>query len=124
MTYDDRESLIQGADYTYIASVRVSTADPVALAWYTIKVSASDADPGLLQKKVTTSNSAGTGQITADGSTTGTATIRFDITAANTTALPAQHLLFDVKVKTSSGALAYGAQGRLLVTRNVTTSTS
>jgi hypothetical protein len=124
VTYDDRESVIQGASYTYTATVRVTASDPLVLAWYTVKANISDADPGVLQKKVTTSNVAGTGQITADGSAAGTATIRFDITSTDTTGLTAQGYVFDVKVKTTSGAFAYGAQGRLQVHRNVTTSTS
>lgn len=68
MTYDDREYGIQGAAYTYTATVNVSAADPLVKAAYTLKANLADADPGILQKAVTTSNVAGTGQITADGS--------------------------------------------------------
>ena len=124
MTYDDRESVIQGADYTYTASVKVNAADPAVKAWYTLKANLTDADPGALQKAVTTSNSAGTGQITADGSVGGNCTIRFDITATNTTALSPRTYFFDVKVKTNSGAFAYGAQGVLAAVQNVTTTTT
>lgn len=125
MSYDDREQVVQGADYTYTAAIACNAADPLVLAWYTVKANISDADPGALQKKVTTSNSAGTGQITADGSgTSGAASIRFDITHANTTALSPQPYLFDVKAETASGAMFYGAQGLLKVIQNVTTSTS
>lgn len=124
MAYDDREKVIQGADYTYTATVKVLAADPAVKAWYTLKANLGDADPGALQKAVTTSNVAGTGQITADGSSGGTCTIRFDITATNTTALSPRDYFFDVKVKTNSGAFAYGAQGIATAVQNVTTTTS
>jgi hypothetical protein len=123
VAYDDRESVIQGADYTYTASVKVSAADPAVKAWYTLKANLTDADPGALQKAVTTGNVAGTGQITADGSVGGNCTIRFDLTAANTTALTPRDYFFDVKVKTNSGAFAYGAQGIAKAIQNVTTTT-
>lgn len=122
--YDDRESSLQGADYVYTATVRVSASDPLVLAILTWKASLGDADPGILQKKVTTSNVAGTGQITADGSVGGTATIRFDIADTDTTALATQTMIFDVKVKTASGAFAYGAGGYWSLRQNVTTATS
>jgi hypothetical protein len=123
--YDDRVKTIQGADYTYTDSIKCSAADPLVKAWLTLKTDLSVADPGSLQKAVTTANVAGTGQITADGASTGgAASVRFDLTAANTTALTAQSFLFDVKAKTASGAFAYGAQGIWANTQNVTTTTT
>lgn len=124
MAYDDRESSLQGADYTYIATVSVSAADPLVKAWLTWKANLADADPGILQKAVTASNVAGTGQITDTGATNGLATIRFDIADTDTTALAARDMLFDVKVKTASGAIAYGAGGIWHLTQNVTTTIS
>ena len=125
MAYDDRESAIQGADYTYWATVRCSAADPLVKAWLTFKTDLTAADPGTLQKVVTTSNAAGTGQIVNDGSTTGgIALIRFDLTAANMTAFSPRDYLFDVKVKTNSGAEAFGAQGLWHIWQANTTSSS
>lgn len=124
MAYDDREQSLQGADYTYVATVSCSASDPLVLAILTWKANLADADPGILQKKVTTSNVAGTGQITADGSANGLATIRFDIADTDTTALSPRDMIFDVKVKTNSGAIAYGAGGIWHLFANVTTAIS
>lgn len=103
---DDRVKTKAGADFTYTRLARVSAADPLVRAWLTLKPfpeGINAADPGTLQKIVTTANVAGTGQITADGNSGGAASIRFDITAANTLALGQRTYQFDVKVKTASG---------------------
>ena len=122
MPYDDRESSIQGADYTYEADVSVSKTDPLTKAWVTYKNSLSDADPGALQKIVTTANLPGVGQITDNGATTGIAKVLFTLTAADSSALKPQDYYFDVKAKTASTALAYGAGGIWHFWQNVTTS--
>lgn len=118
--YDDRESSIQGASYTYVASVKVTAADPLVKAWLTYKANLADADPGALQKIVTTANVPGTGQITDNGATNGIALIRFDIWAADTVGMAPRDYWFDVKVKTNGTALAYGAGGLWHFYQNVT----
>lgn len=118
--YDDRESSIQGADYTYVATVSVSSADPLTKAYLTFKASPNDADPGALQKTVTTVNSVGVGQITNDGSTNGLATVLFTISAGDSAALTPRDYYWDVKVKTVSTALAYAAGGIWHFYQNVT----
>lgn len=122
--YDDREQSLQGADYTYIATVACSAADPLVKAWLTFKTDLSVADPGSLQKSVTASNVAGTGQITDTGSTDGIATIRFDLTATDTAGLSPRDYVFDVKVKTNSTAKAYAAGGIWHFWQNVTTTST
>ena len=124
MPYEDREYSIQGADYEYEAIVSVNIGDPLAKAWLTFKQDMSDADPGVLQKVVTTTNSAGVGQITDGGSITGIATIRFDLTAAESAALSPRDYYFDVKVKTAGTSLAYGAGGLWHFYQNVTDATT
>lgn len=123
--YSARLTMSQGADYNYDADASVTAADPIVLAIITFKAALTDADPGVLQKKVTTTASAGVGQITADGSTTaGAAVARFDFTAAQTAALSPQWFYFDVKVKTASGAFFPAAKGIVTVEMQTTTSTS
>ncbi len=120
--YDDREQLTQGAAYTWTAYCKVSAADPLVKAALTLKGNLADADPGALQKIVTTSNVAGTGQITFDGSaTSGLAAIRFDFTGTDTLGLSPRDFWMDVKCKTSSGAPAFAAGGILHVFQAVTT---
>jgi hypothetical protein len=86
-----------------------------------MKANLSDADPGALQKIVTTANVAGTGQIEVDGSTTGIAIIRFDLTGTDTAGLSPQSYWFDVRVKTNSTAPAYGAGGIWMIHQSTTT---
>lgn len=125
MTRDDRMRLTQGADEIWNAKANVNAADPLVLAIITFKNAQSDADPGVLQKKITTSNVAGTGQISADGSTTsGAAVCAFSFTAAQTAALSPQTYEFDVVAKTASGARFPIAAGLVTVTMQTTTSTS
>ena len=57
---------------------------PVTKAWLTVKHDPGDADPGVLQKIVTTAYVVGQGHIEDDGALTGTAVVRFDLTPADT----------------------------------------
>lgn len=114
MIGDDRIASIAGADYPYEADCRVTIGDGLVKAWLTLKAypeGVNVADPGVLQKVITTANVPGTGQITDAGTADGTAVMRFDLTAANTTALGARTYAFDVKVKTASGLEFYAARG-------------
>lgn len=114
MIGDDRIASIAGADYPYEADCKVTLGDGLENAWLTLKPYPEGidvADPGSLQKVITTANDVGTGQITDDGSSDGTAVMRFDLTAADTTALGARDFAFDVKVRAVSGAEFYAARG-------------
>jgi len=87
----------------------VDTADALIKAWLTIKTSASVLDPGTLQKIITVNAVQGTGQITEDGSESqgnGTATLIFQLTAAETTTLGSTlRYYYDVQVKTLNGKI-------------------
>lgn len=114
MIGDDRIEVQAGSDYPYSASARVNGLDPLVLAWLTLKPypeGVNQADPGALQKIVTTTLVAGQGQITDDGTTDGAATIFFDVTADDTTALGARDYQFDAKVRTASGLEWFAARG-------------
>lgn len=124
MSYDDRIRLTQGADESYFSNAKCNGADPLILAILTLKINIGDNDPGVLQKKPTTSFSAGVGQITDDGTTDGAAVVRFDFTAAQLAALSPQTYIFDVKLKTAAGLFFPGAQGRCDLIQQTTTSTS
>lgn len=87
----------------------VSLSDPIVKAWLTIKVNRSDADPGVLQKIITTTQQVGIGQIAQDGSTgngDGTGSLIFQLTKADTTALgTAIRYYWDIQVKTAAGKI-------------------
>lgn len=109
----------------------VTVTDPIVQAWLTIKKNPTDADPGQLQKVITSTLSAA-GQITADGSVSdgnGTASVVFFLTAADTLGLGVQLWYYDVQVKTTAGKIYTATpsepdKGRIRLLRGVTDATS
>lgn len=102
----------------------IPTGLTISKAWLTIKVNETDADPGVVQKAITSTLVAGQGQITAIGDGTGgepvgTGALFFIITSADSTLLGAgKKYVFDVKLKFSDGSFATterGVAGPLLV---------
>lgn len=79
----------------------------VSIAWLMVKTAYSVADgSATISKEITTSNVAGTGQIEDDGTTDGTATLRFDLTNTNTTAVTADVLyVYGIQYKLSDGTV-------------------
>lgn len=106
----------------------VDPTDALVKAWLTIKNTVGDADPGVLQKVITTTLIPGTGQITQDGSSgqgNGTAQVLFQLTAADTTTLGAtRRYVFDIKVKTAAGKLYEAVNGPFQLNRQVTAASS
>lgn len=84
----------------------------VSSATHTVKTNLTDADPGIYQKTATIE----------DSGASGTAIIRFDITAANTNALTANVLVyFDIRVTLSDGTILTLEYGQFAATAKVTT---
>jgi hypothetical protein len=106
----------------------VPTTDALVKAWFTAKATLFDADPGIVQKVITTVNVAGVGQITQDGSPAsgnGTGTLVFNLLAADTALLtPGHAYAFDVKVKLASGKLYTVDVGSVIMLAKVTTATT
>ncbi|SRR6266704_1261188 len=63
-------------------------------AWWTVKSSSTDADPGIVQKAVTANAVTGSGQITDAGATTSVAVFQFDAVPADTLLLTALRAYF------------------------------
>lgn len=123
------EGYVSGDDLDIQRDVtNVAPTDPLTKAWFTVKRFYGDAEPGVLQKVITTAQVVGTGQITQDGSENngnGTASLLFELTAANTLALgTADTFHFDVQVKTAGGKLYTADTGRLELLAQVTEATS
>lgn len=97
-------------------------------AWLTVKRSTSDADPGLLQKVITTTNVPGTGQVTDDADTDGSGEVRFDLTPADTVLLAIPYangtFHFDIQVMTSAGKVYTPVAGTIVGTKEITKATS
>jgi hypothetical protein len=93
-------------------------------AWLTLKVGAADADPGVLQKVITTVNVAGTGQITDDGTGDGIGALLFQLTATDTAALGTTTRVYDVQIKLDDGSIATVEMGTITFVQGVTAATS
>ena len=130
MTFDSTLRFVIGDSPSFNVNVVVPATDLAAQGFFTVKKGMFDADPGVLQKKITTTNVAGTGQITSTGSAPTNmsgfvlATYRFDLTSADTLALPPQDYFFDIQTKTASGAIGTPVNGILTMTPQITTATS
>lgn len=108
--------------------VDVTVSDPLIKAWLTVKTSATDPDPGVVQKIITTTPITGVGQIAQDGSVNngnGTASMRFELTKTDTAALGSTvRYYYDVQVKTSAGKIYTPDEGFISFVRGVTDATS
>lgn len=84
---------------------RMPSGVTVSSAKLTFKASTADADPGLFQKSITSSNVAGTGHVENIGAG-GVATLRFDLVAADTNLATANaNYYFDIRVTYSDGTV-------------------
>lgn len=96
-------------------------------AWLTVKEHPDDTDAAaVFQKAITTSEVAGTGQITENGSG-GTPAVRFDIKMADSLLLaPGRDYFYDIQVKTDDATLnIYTPEaGRIRTVRSRTAATS
>jgi hypothetical protein len=95
-------------------------------AWLTIKTQKEDADPGILQKVITTAPQAGIGQITDPGAS-GTGQLLFliapsDFSAAALVALVTYE--YDIQVKFDDGGIATLELGKITFEQGVTAATS
>lgn len=110
------------------AVANVDPTDPLVKAWLTVKAKATDADPGALQKVITTASLPGTGQITANGDAThgnGVAQVLFQLTGVDTLTLGAKtRFVFDVQVKTAAGKIYTALEGYLQLDPGVTATAS
>ncbi len=94
----------------------------IVKAWFTAKLFKTDADPGLLQKVVTTAAQNGVGQITDDGAGDQVGEVLFQLSAADTgTALgPDRAFFYDVQLKFDNGDIATLVYGEISFVRGVT----
>ena len=106
----------------------ITVTDPLVKAWLTVKTTPSAADPGTLQKIISTALVVGVGQIAQDGSEqdgNGTASLLFQLTAADTSALGASRTYhYDVQVKTQSGKIHTPEKGTLRLQAGITDASS
>jgi hypothetical protein len=105
----------------------VNPIDPLVKAWLTVKATRAAADPGLVQKVITTTLTP-SGQIGQDGSAAqgnGIASVFFPLSKTDTALLgPFTTYWYDIQVLTASGYLYTAVVGRLEFARGVTDATS
>ena len=90
-------------------------------AWLTIKAEIADADPGLFQKAITTSDVPGTGQIEDKGTGDVDMVVRFDLKPDDTLLIGSDILRhFSIKVKTTAGLFYTPEKGQIAGTQRVT----
>lgn len=92
--------------------------------WLTFKGNLNTADPGLLQKVITATPVVDVGQIT-DAGASGTGAVLFQLTKADTAALPiGKPTAYDIQVKTSAGKIYTAERGTYLSLPGVTDATT
>lgn len=102
----------------------LTTGVVVTKAWLTVKANEGDADPGLVQKAITTTNQAGVGQIEDDGTGDVDIVLRFDLTPTNTLAISTTGRFYDIQVLTDGGAIYTPEKGQIRAKAQVTTASS
>ena len=98
---------------------------PIEAAWLTLKLYPSQPDgEAKLQKKVTTTDVPGTGQIVVAGGPGVDGDLRFDLTPADTTDLRTKRYVHDIQIKLVTDKIYTIEKGTLQLTAGVTETTT
>jgi hypothetical protein len=97
----------------------------IAVAWLTVKRHHRQPDDeAKLQKRITTTDVPGTGQIVEPGGSGTDGDLRFDLTAADTGALGSKRLVHDIQIKLVTGKVYTIEKGTIQLTPDVTEGTT
>lgn len=118
--------VVVGDDFTIRRTIDRSasgyaTGVTITNAWLTVKAELADADPGLIQKSITTTPSVGVGEIEDDGTGDVDPIVRFDLVPADTILIGAFLRNFDIQVKTNGGLIHTPESGTIICHPQVTT---
>ena len=122
-----KDGLFSGDDFAFQVSIEgIAPTNGIVEAWCTVKLSLVDADPGLLQKVITSTATPGQGRILDDGTAGGTAICQFELSAINTELLrPGWQYLWDVQVERADGTIGTPLRNGILIPgQGVTASTA
>jgi len=106
---------------------RTVTDLPAAIdaAWLTAKLHHGQPDgEAKLQKRITTTDSPGTGQIVEAGGPGTDGDLRFDLTPEDTTSLGVKKFIHDIQIKLSDGKVYTIEKGTIQLTADVTETTT
>jgi hypothetical protein len=99
--------------------------EEIAAAWLTVKhYPAQPDDEARLQKRITTTDVPGTGQIVEAGGVGTDGDLRFDLTQEDTARLGAKRYVHDIQIKLASGKIYTIEKGTLRLTADVTKTTT
>ena len=99
--------------------------DAIANAWLTVKRHNREADEdAVVSKEIDEDDAPGVGRIEVDGGVGADATLRFDLTPTDTTALGDSDWVYDIQVKLDDGTVYTPEVGTVTLTADVTRSTT
>ena len=97
----------------------------IDVAWLTVKRHPRQPDDeATLQKRITTTDVAGTGQIVATGGSGVDGDLRFDLAPADTTSLGPKKHVHDIQIKLGTGKVYTIEKGTIQLTEDVTDTTT
>ena len=118
------KELVSGDDIDIERTITgVPDSDTLAKAWMTIKSLPTDADPGLLQKTITSSLTAD-GQITDTGANTIGVVVFLIVPADGATIGIGVKRVFDIQVKTTAGKIFTAVKGTIILEQGITETTA
>ena len=95
---------VRGDKFAIRRRIKLALGTTIDEAWLTVKTALGDTDASaIFQKKITNSDSPGTGHIEDTGSSTGTAVVRFDVVTVDSETMNAnQEYFYDIQVKVAT----------------------
>jgi len=116
---------VRGDALSIVRQVRdIPAGRTITKAWFTVKTLATDADPGVLQKVITTSSVPGVGHV-IDAAADGFGELLFILTGTETATVTAgKRYHYDIQLKLDNGDLATIELGTIQFTQDVTAATT
>lgn len=97
----------------------------IEVAWLTVKRHPNQPDEDArLQKRITTADVPGTGQVVAGGGTDVEGDLRFDLTQADTALLGIRRFVHDIQIRLTTGKVYTIEKGAIQLVAEVTKSTA
>ena len=98
---------------------------PIEVAWLTVKLHHGQPDDeARLQKRITTADVPGTGQIVEAGGTDTDGDLRFDLTQEDTASLRTRRFVHDIQIRLTTGKVYTIEKGTIQLVADVTKTTA
>ncbi len=97
---------------------------PIEIAWLTVKHHAGQPDPeARLQKRITTADAPGTGQVVVAGEPDLAGDLRFDFSQADTAHIGTKRYVHDIQIRLATGKIYTIEKGTIQLVADVTKAT-